>query len=49
MVMTEKEMFIEIINEANLSNDREELLRLIKEANEITRIMTKAKNSSYRK
>ena len=36
-----------IINETNLSNNREELIRLTKEANEITRIMTKAKNSLY--
>ena len=45
----ESEYWLEIINEANLSNDRAELLRLIKEVNEITKIMTKAKNSSYRK
>ena len=44
----ESEYWLEIINEANLSNDREELIRLTKEANEITKIMTKAKNSSYR-
>ena len=43
----ESEYWLEIITEANLSNDKEELLRLLKEANEITRIMTKAKNSSY--
>ena len=43
----ESEYWLEIINEANLSNDRDELERLTKEANEITRIMTKAKNSSY--
>ena len=44
----ESEYWLEIINEANLSNDRGELIRLTKEANEITKIMTKAKNSSYR-
>ena len=43
----ETESWLEIINEANLSNDRDELMRLIKEANEITKIMGKAKNSSY--
>ncbi len=43
----ESEYWLEIINEANLSNDSDELERLTKEANEITRIMTKAKNSSY--
>ena len=39
--------WLEIINETNLSNDREELIRLTKEAIEITKIMAKAKNSSY--
>ncbi|MBE9511761.1 MAG: four helix bundle protein [Bacteroidetes bacterium] len=43
----ESEYWLEIINEANLTNDRDELVRLTKEANEITKIMTKAKNSSY--
>lgn len=43
----ESEYWLEIINEANLSNDSDELERLTKEANEITRIMTKAKKSSY--
>ena len=45
----ESEYWLEIINDANLSNDREELIRLTKEANEITKIMSKAKNSSFRK
>ena len=45
----ESEYWLEIINDANLSNDREELIRLAKEANEITKIMSKAKDSSYRK
>ncbi len=45
----ESEYWLEIIDEANLSNEREELNRLLKEANEITRIMTKAKNSTYKK
>jgi four helix bundle protein len=43
----ESEYWLEIINDANLSNDKEELERLTKEANEITKVMTKAKNSSY--
>jgi len=43
----ESEYWLSIIDEANLSNEKEELLRLIKEANEITKIMSKAKSSSY--
>ena len=43
----ESEYWLEIIDEANLCNDREELLRLAKESKEITKIMSKAKNSSY--
>ena len=43
----ETEYWLEIINEANLSTDKEELMRLIKEANEITIINAKTKNSSY--
>lgn len=43
----ESEYWLEIINEASLSNENEELLRLTNEVNEITKIMTKAKNSSY--
>jgi four helix bundle protein len=45
----ESEYWLEIINDANLSNDMEELTRLTKEANEITKIMSKAKDSSYKK
>lgn len=45
----ESEYWLEIINDANLSNDKKELIRLTKEANEITKIMSKAKDSSYRK
>ena len=41
------EYWLKTINEANLSNAKEELKRLTKESNEITKIMTKAKNSSY--
>ena len=48
----ESEYWLEIIDEANLTNDKEELKRLLKEAklvrmDEITKIMTKAKNSTY--
>lgn len=45
----ESEYWLEIINDANLSKDMEELTRLTKEANEITKIMSKAKDSSYKK
>ena len=43
----ESEYWLEIIYEANLAEDNNELLRLIKEANEITKIAAKAKNSTY--
>ncbi len=39
--------WLEIIDESELSNDLIELQRLLKEANEITKIMTSAKNSTY--
>ena len=45
----ESEYWLEIIDEANLSNEKEELKRLTNEANEITKITTKAKNSTYGK
>ena len=45
----ESEYWLEIIQDANLSNKNDELIKLLKEANEITKIMTKAKNSSYGK
>ena len=45
----ESEYWLEIIDDANLSNDKEKLERLSKEANELTRIMAKAKNSTYGK
>jgi len=45
----ESEYWLEIIDEANLSNEKEELSRLTQEANEITKIMAKAKNSTYGK
>lgn len=43
----ESEYWFEIINEANLSNNKKELNRLKNEANEITKIMSKAKNATY--
>ncbi|MFC2110963.1 four helix bundle protein [Bacteroidota bacterium] len=43
----ESEFWLEIIHDTNLTSKVEELNRLTKEANEITKIMTKAKNSSY--
>jgi len=39
----ESNYWLEVINDANLSNDVEELLRLINESNEITKIMSTAK------
>jgi four helix bundle protein len=45
----ETEYWLEIINEANLTDKREKLVSLIKESNEITKIMTKAKKTSYGK
>jgi four helix bundle protein len=44
----ETEYWLEIIDEANLSNDRALLTNLLNESNEITRIMSKARNSSYK-
>ena len=43
----ETEYWLEIIGESNLSDKKEDLSRLTQEANEITKIMAKAKNSSY--
>lgn len=42
----ETEYWLEIINDANLSDKKEELARLAMEANEITKIMAKARNSA---
>lgn len=44
----ETEYWLEVIKEADLSKDRGELERLLKESNEITKIMTKAKDTSYK-
>lgn len=41
--------WLEIIYDANLTENNEELKRLTKEANEITKIMTTAKHSTYKK
>ena len=43
----ESEYWLEIINEADLSNDIKMLSYLLTEANELTRIMATAKNSTY--
>jgi len=43
----ESEFWLELILEAKLSNNLVELTRLTKEANEITKVVTKAKHSSY--
>jgi len=45
----ESEYWLEIINEANLYTNKEELIRLTKEANEILKIMSKAKDTSSKK
>ncbi len=42
----ETEYWLEIIKDAHLSNEKEELKRLINEANEITKIMSKARNTT---
>lgn len=44
----ESEYWLDIISETDLSNDKEELNRLKNEAIEISKIMTKARNSSYK-
>ena len=43
----ESEYWLEIIDDTSLTQNTVELQRLKIEANEITKIMTKAKNSSY--
>jgi four helix bundle protein len=45
----EAEYWLEVIEDANLTNDSEELNRLKTEANEINRIMSRAKDTSYSK
>ena len=43
----ESEYWLEIIKETNLTNKIEELERLLKEANELTKVTSSAKNSTY--
>ena len=45
----ETEYWLEIIKDSNLHTETDELQRLLHETNEITRIMTKAKSSTYGK
>ncbi|MDX8340162.1 four helix bundle protein [Draconibacterium sp. IB214405] len=40
--------WLEVIEDANLSNDSKELERLTREAIEISKIMTKAKDTTYK-
>ena len=44
----ETEYWLEIIKEAELTNKADELNRLIAESNEITKIMSKAKDTTYK-
>ena len=44
----ETEYWLEIIDEADFSLDKMELKRLLKEANEILKITSKAKSSTYK-
>ena len=43
----ESEYWLEVIKDAKLSNNSNELERLLGEANEINKIMSKAKSSTY--
>ena len=43
----ESEYWLEVIKDANLSNDNNELERLLLEAIEINKIMTKAKSTTF--
>jgi len=45
----ESEYWLEVIQEASLSDDKNTLKRLLIEANEIVKIMSKAKNSTSNK
>ncbi len=44
----ETEYWLEIIDDAGLTNKTEELNRLLAESNEITKIMSKAKDTAYK-
>jgi four helix bundle protein len=43
----ETEYWLELILETNLSKNNHEVIRLLKESNEITKILTKAKSTTY--
>jgi four helix bundle protein len=43
----ETEYWLELILETNLSKNNLEVIRLLKESNEITKILTKAKSTTY--
>ena len=43
----ESEYWLEVIQDANLSEQKKELERLLIESNELNKIMSNAKNSSY--
>lgn len=45
----ESQYWLEVINEAQLFTDENELNRLTEEATELTKILTSAKNSTYSK
>jgi len=45
----ESEYWLEVIKDASLTDEGEELERLHNEAGELTKIMSKAKNSTFRK
>jgi four helix bundle protein len=45
----ESEYWLEMIYETGLSNNKTELTKLLDEVNEIIKIMSKAKNSTYKK
>lgn len=40
--------WLEVIQDSKLSNDQDELTRLLQEATEISKIMTKSKDTTYR-
>lgn len=44
----ESEYWLDVIRDVGLSNEKEELERLLKEAEEINKVMSKAKDSTYR-
>jgi four helix bundle protein len=45
----ETEYWLRVIEDTGLSNDKKELNRLMNEALEISKIMTKAKNTTYKR